>query len=59
MQAWAQKLRKDGGPGVLLSILLHGLLVLMALWYVSHRPPLTDDQLRALPVELVIGCTMS
>ncbi|MFO1247848.1 MAG: hypothetical protein U1E93_06430 [Alphaproteobacteria bacterium] len=59
MQAWAEKLRKDGGPGVLLSVLLHGLLLLMALWYVSHRPVLTSDQLRALPVELVIGGTMS
>jgi len=59
MQAWAQKLRKDGGPGVLLSLLLHGLMVLMALWYVSHRPALTSDQLRAFPVELVIGGTMS
>jgi hypothetical protein len=59
MSAWAQRLRKDGGPGVLLSVLLHGLLVLMALWYVSHRPALTDDQLRALPVELVIGGGLS
>ena len=59
MQAWAEKLRKDGGPGILLSVLLHGLLLMMALWYVSHRPVLTSDQLRALPVELVIGGTMS
>ncbi|MBA2588411.1 MAG: hypothetical protein H0U98_07270 [Alphaproteobacteria bacterium] len=59
MQAWAERIRKDGGPGVLLSVLLHGLLVLMALWYLGHRPALTDDQLRALPVELVIGGTMS
>ena len=59
MQAWAQKLRKDGGPGVLLSLLLHGLMVLMALWYVSLRPDLTSDQLRVFPVELVIGGTMS
>src|SRR4051812_21080093 len=59
MQAWAQKLKKDGGPGVLLSVLLHGLLVLMALWYASHRPDLSQNPLRALPVELVIGGTMS
>lgn len=59
MQAWARKLRNDGGPGVLLSLALHVLLVLMALWYVSHRPALTSDRLRALPVELVIGGTMS
>ena len=31
MQAWAEKLRKDGGPGVLLSLLLHLLLLLAAL----------------------------
>jgi hypothetical protein len=53
------RLRKDGGPGVLLSLLLHGLMVLMALWYVSHRPVLTQDQLRTLPVELVIGGSLS
>jgi hypothetical protein len=58
MQAWVQKLRKDGGPGALLSLLLHGLLVVMALWYLGHRPALTPDQLRAFPVELVIGGTM-
>ncbi len=59
MQAWAERLKKDGGPGAFLSLLLHGLLVLLALWYVSHRPDLTQTQLRALPVELVIGGTMS
>ena len=58
MQAWAEKLRKDGGPGVLLSLLLHLLLLLAALWYVHQRPALTETQLRALPVELVIGGTM-
>jgi hypothetical protein len=58
MQAWVQKLRKDGGPGALLSLLLHGLLVVMALWYLGHRPALTQDQLRAFPVELVIGGTL-
>jgi outer membrane biosynthesis protein TonB len=59
MQAWAERLRKDGGPGALLSLLLHGLLVLLALWYVAHRPALTSSQLRSFPVELVIGGTMS
>ena len=59
MQAWTQRLKKDGGPGVLLSLLLHGLLLLMALWYVSHRPALIQDPLRALPVELVIGGTLN
>jgi len=58
MQAWAQKLRKDGGPGVLLSLLLHGLLVLLALWYLAHRPSLNETPLHVLPVELVIGGTM-
>ena len=58
MQAWPEKLRKNQGPGALLSLLLHGLLVLMALWYASHRPDLIPDQLRALPVELVIGGSM-
>lgn len=58
MQAWAERLRKDGGPGVLLSLLLHLLLLLATLWYVHHRPVLTDNQLRTLPVELVLGGTM-
>jgi hypothetical protein len=58
MQAWAERLRKDGGPGVLLSLMLHGLLLLLVLWYLGHRPVVTDTQLRALPVELVIGGTM-
>src|SRR5579863_5601148 len=58
MQAWAEKLRKDGGPGVLLSLLLHLLLLLAALWYVHQRPALTETRLRALPVELVIGGTL-
>lgn len=59
MQAWAQKLKKDGGPGVLLSVLLHLLLLLAGLWYVHQRPAITANELRALPVELVIGGTMS
>jgi hypothetical protein len=35
--------------------LLHGLIVLLALWYLGHRPAFTQSQLRALPVDLVIG----
>ena len=58
MQSWAERLKKDGGPGALLSVLLHGLLVLLALWYLGHRPVLNQTQLRALPVELVIGGSM-
>jgi len=50
--------RKDTAPGVLLSVLLHGLLVFLALWYWGHRPALTQEQLRALPVDLVIGGSM-
>jgi len=58
MQAWAERLRKDGGPGIILSLALHLLLLLMAVWYVRERPALTDTQLRALPVDLVLGGTM-
>jgi hypothetical protein len=58
MQAWAEKLRKDGGPGVLLSLLLHLLLILAAIWYMHQRPALTQTPFRTLPVELVIGGTM-
>lgn len=59
MQAWAQKLKREGGPGALLSLLLHLLLLVMAAWYVHARPALTENQLRALPVDLVIGGSMS
>ena len=55
MHALGEKLRKDGGPGALLSLLLHGLLLLIALWYVHGRAVLTNTEIRALPVELVIG----
>jgi hypothetical protein len=55
-QMWDHaRLRRQTGPAVLLSLLLHGLLVLLALWYLGHRPPLTQTPLRALPVDLVIG----
>jgi len=49
------RLKRQTGPAVLLSLLLHGLLVLLALWYLGHRPALTQTPLRALPVDLVIG----
>lgn len=58
MHALGEMLRKDGGPGVLLSLLLHGLLLLLALWYVHSRPALTETSFKALPVELVIGGSM-
>jgi hypothetical protein len=43
---------------VALSVLLHGLLVLLALWYVARRPEMQQTQFRTLPIELVIGGTM-
>jgi hypothetical protein len=49
------RLRQETGPAVLLSLLLHGLLLLLVLLYLGHRPAITNAQLRALPVELVIG----
>ena len=53
---WEQaRLRRQTGPAVLLSLLLHGLLVLLGLWYLGQRPIWTPTQLRALPVDLVIG----
>ena len=61
MQTWPSpgaSVRFKNGPGVLLSLLLHGLLLLLALWYLAYRPVLRDTPLRALPVELVIGGSM-
>jgi hypothetical protein len=53
---WDQaRVKRETGPAVLLSLLLHGLIVLLALWYLGHRPAFTQSQLRALPVDLVIG----
>jgi hypothetical protein len=57
-QIWDHaRLRRDS-PGVLLSVLLHGLLLFLALWYLGQRAALTQTPLRALPVELVIGGSM-
>lgn len=50
--------RTKAGPGVLLSVALHGLLLLLAVWYLHHRPVLSQTQVRALPVDLVIGGSM-
>ena len=47
--------KRETGPAVLLSVLLHGLLLLLSLWYLGHRTIITQTQLRALPVDLVIG----
>ena len=41
--------------GPALSALLHGLLLLTAVWYVAHRPDMQKTALRAFPVELVFG----
>ena len=41
--------------GPALSALLHGLLLLLAVWYVAHRPQLQETALRAMPVELILG----
>lgn len=53
----ARSERRDW-KGPTLSLLLHGLLLLLAIWYVVHRPVLQRDALRALPVELVLGGSM-
>jgi outer membrane biosynthesis protein TonB len=58
MQAWAERLKREGGPGALLSVLLHGLLVLLILWYLGHRSAMQPVDLHVLPVELVIGGAM-
>src|SRR5258706_3102005 len=58
METRAERLKRDGGPGVLLSLLLQGLLVLLALWYLGHRPAVTETPLHILPVDLVIGGSM-
>ena len=41
--------------GPTLSVVLHVLLLLLALWYVAHRPAMQQAAIRALPVELVLG----
>ena len=58
MDALAEKLRKDTGPGVLLSLFLHGLLLFVALWYVQNRSAVPTTSFKSLPVELVIGGSM-
>ncbi len=43
-----------------LSAMLHGVLLLAALWYVANRPEMMQNNvLKALPVELVLGGSMS
>jgi hypothetical protein len=53
-RAGIARAREDWGS-VALSVLLHLLLLLAALWYVTHRPSLHETPFRALPVDLVLG----
>jgi len=55
-QMWEQaRARRQTGPAVLMSLLLHGLFLLFGLLYLTHRSTWTQSPLRALPVDLVIG----
>src|SRR5689334_7473836 len=61
MRIWpnhSDTVRSKNSPGILLSLALHGLLLLLAVWYIAHRPIVSQTQFRALPVELVIGGSM-
>lgn len=57
----AQRARKaiqaarDEWGGLALSVALHLLLLLAALWYVGHRPPLPQTSRPVLPVDLVVA----
>ena len=44
--------------GPTLAFALHGLLLLLAIWYVANRPSLQQTAIHALPVELVLGGSM-
>ena len=50
----AGQLRERWG-GIAFSLLLHGAMLLAALWYLAHRPHMQQTMFRTLPVELVIG----
>ena len=50
----AGQMRERWG-GIAFSLLLHGAMLLAALWYLAHRPPMQKMMFRTLPVELVIG----
>jgi outer membrane biosynthesis protein TonB len=52
---WKKDIWKKDGQGAALSLLLHGAALLAALWYLAHRPPLSETRFRILPVELVLG----
>lgn len=49
-----RQLRERWG-GIAFSLLLHGAMLLAALWYLAHRPEMQRTMFRTLPVELVIG----
>jgi hypothetical protein len=55
--AEARDTRQAGGGwrGGALSLLLHGLMLLLALAYLAHRPALSPVSFRTLPVEIVVG----
>jgi hypothetical protein len=50
---------KRDWKGAALSVVLHGAALLLALWYVAQRPEMQKTVLRALPVDLVLGGSMS
>jgi hypothetical protein len=52
--ARARQAREEWG-GFALSLLLHLLLALAALWYVARHPVLKPTPLRVMPVDLVLG----
>jgi len=47
--------RRRDWKGLAGSLALHGLGLLLALWYVTHRPEVRPSTFRVLPVEIVIG----
>jgi hypothetical protein len=46
---------RGGWRGGALSLLLHGLMLLLALAYLAHRPVLPQTTFHTLPIEIVIG----
>ena len=49
------RMERRDWKGPTLSFALHGLLLLLAIWYVVHRPAMQQAAIRALPVELILG----
>ena len=46
---------RGGWRGGVLSLLLHGLMLLLAVAYLTHRPVLPQTAFHTLPIEIVIG----